>query len=250
MSNTEELRIVVIGAGMSGILWGIKLQEAGFHNFKIYEKNARLGGTWHENTYPGLSCDVPSHLYRYSFEPNPEWSHVFSPGSEICGYFETIARKYGLDRFIAFGKELTECVWKDGQWYLAMKDGQKDVADIVVSASGVLHHPTNSRDRRSRIFQRCLLSQCALGPFSRHRWATRRRDRERALQGSRSSPPLSQRVKKLCLFQRTPQWIMPQKNIPYSEEEKDSFRRDPAALKKMYADLTKSFSEGFRDRIG
>jgi cation diffusion facilitator CzcD-associated flavoprotein CzcO len=244
MSHTQELRIVVIGAGMSGILWGIKLQEAGFDNFQIYEKNTKLGGTWHENTYPGLSCDVPSHLYRYSFEPNPEWTHVFSPGSEICGYFETIAQKYGVERFIAFEKELTECVWKDSQWHLEMKDGQKDVADIVVSASGVLHHPRTPEIAGLHSFE----GAC----FHSARW-----DHSVSLDNQRVGvigtgstgiqivSALSQRVKKLCLFQRTPQWIMPQNNLPYSEEEKDAFRRDPAALEKMYADLTKSFSEGF-----
>ena len=102
MKNAREPRIAVIGAGMSGILWGIKLQEAGLHDFQIYEKNPQLGGTWYENTYPGLSCDVPSHLYRYSFEPNPEWSHTFSPGAEIRDYFERITNKYNVERFISF----------------------------------------------------------------------------------------------------------------------------------------------------
>ena len=81
------MRFAIIGAGMSGILASIKLAEAGFEDQVVYEKADRLGGTWRENTYPGIACDVPSHLYSYSFAPNPGWSHQFSPGDEIEGYF-------------------------------------------------------------------------------------------------------------------------------------------------------------------
>ena len=86
------LRFAVIGAGMSGILTAIKLLQAGLDDFTVYEKADRLGGTWRDNTYPGLSCDVPSHLYRYTFEANPEWSHLFSPGAEIQAYLEHVAQ--------------------------------------------------------------------------------------------------------------------------------------------------------------
>jgi cation diffusion facilitator CzcD-associated flavoprotein CzcO len=95
-ANGRALRIVVLDAGMAGILSAIKLREAGYDNFVIYEKAARLGGTWRENTYPGIACDVRAHLYTYSFEPNPIWSHVFAPGDEIQAYFESVARKYNV----------------------------------------------------------------------------------------------------------------------------------------------------------
>ena len=81
--NERPLRFAIIGAGMAGILAAIKLEEAGHPDWTIYEKADRLGGTWRENTYPGIACDVPSHLYRYSFEPNAEWSQRFAPGEEI-----------------------------------------------------------------------------------------------------------------------------------------------------------------------
>ena len=90
-STRSDLRFLILGAGMSGILSAIKLREAGLDNFAIYEKADRLGGTWRENTYAGVGCDVPSHLYSYSFAPNPDWSHRFSSGSEIQAYFEDIA---------------------------------------------------------------------------------------------------------------------------------------------------------------
>ncbi|MCG8689880.1 MAG: NAD(P)/FAD-dependent oxidoreductase, partial [Minwuiales bacterium] len=137
----RDLRFVIIGAGMSGILTAIKLQERGVTDFTIYEKADRLGGTWRDNTYPGLSCDVPSHLYSYSFEPNPDWSHRFSPGAEILAYFEKVAEKYGVDRFIRYNQEIARAEHKDGRWHLETGDGTKDVADVVIAATGVLHHP-------------------------------------------------------------------------------------------------------------
>ena len=110
------MRIAVIGAGMSGILATIKLAEAGYDDVVVYEKADRVGGTWRENTYPGLACDVPSHLYSYSFEPNPEWSHPYSPGPEIQAYFEGVAaRQAVLDRTV-FGAEITSARWRDARW--------------------------------------------------------------------------------------------------------------------------------------
>src|SRR5689334_15658205 len=94
----KALRVAVIGAGMSGILAAIKLREAGYDDIVIYERAKNVGGTWHYNTYPGLTCDVPSHVYRYSFEPNPDWSRHFSPGPEIQAYFENVARKYDVSK--------------------------------------------------------------------------------------------------------------------------------------------------------
>src|SRR5471032_1457541 len=96
-SAKRDLRVVVMGAGMAGILSAIKLREAGFGSVTVYEKAARVGGTWRENTYPGLTCDVPSHAYTYSFEPNPDWSRFLPPGPEVQGYFERTAKKYQVE---------------------------------------------------------------------------------------------------------------------------------------------------------
>src|SRR5215468_2811861 len=101
--HARELRVAIIGAGMAGILSGVRLLEAGIPDFTIYEKGDGPGGTWRENTYPGLACDVPSHLYSYSFAPNPEWSRRFSPGAEILAYFEDVARRHGVMERIRFG---------------------------------------------------------------------------------------------------------------------------------------------------
>src|SRR5262249_17962598 len=95
-----------------------------------------------ENTYPGIACDVPSHFYSYSFALNPEWSHRFAPGPEIQAYFEDVACRYGVDALIHCGTEIVGCEWDGGRWRLAMADGSRDEADVVIAATGVLHHPT------------------------------------------------------------------------------------------------------------
>ncbi|MDE3087713.1 MAG: NAD(P)/FAD-dependent oxidoreductase, partial [Acidobacteriota bacterium] len=126
---------------MAGILAAVKLREAGFTDIVVYEKADRLGGTWRENTYPGVACDVPSHLYSYSFAPNPDWSHVFSPGSEILDYLESVARRFGVERHVQYSAEVRRLAFEGGRWRLTTADGRHDVADVVVAATGVLHHP-------------------------------------------------------------------------------------------------------------
>ena len=139
--STRDLSVAIIGAGMSGIAAAIKLREQGYRDIVIYEKAERLGGTWRENTYPGLSCDVPSHLYSYAFEPNPRWSHLFSPGAEIQAYFEGVAKKYDVERLMRFNTAITRAEFVDGRWRLTTSDGEQASADIVIAATGVLHHP-------------------------------------------------------------------------------------------------------------
>src|SRR4051794_2166356 len=135
------MRFAVIGAGMAGILSAIKLTEAGETDFTVYEKGDRVGGTWRENTYPGLSCDVPSHLYSYSFALTPDWSRRFSPGTEIRAYFERVAREHGVLEHVRFGEEVTHCTFGDGRWLVETANGRRDQVDVVIAATGVLHHP-------------------------------------------------------------------------------------------------------------
>lgn len=138
---TTGPRVAIIGSGLSGLAMGSALKRAGMEDFTIFEKAAEVGGTWRENTYPGLTCDVPGRFYQFRNRPNPEWSHLFAPGSEIQQYIQRYATEEGLRPHIRFGQEVTDAAWQDGRWRLRTADGAEDTADVVVTATGVLHHP-------------------------------------------------------------------------------------------------------------
>lgn len=226
-------RVVVIGAGMSGILAGIRLRQAGITNFTIYEKGHRPGGTWRENRYPGLSCDVPSHHYCYSFEPNPEWSMRFSPGPEILAYFEGVADKYGVTPHIRLNQEITRAEYHSGRWSIETASGLRDEADIVICATGFLHHPVYP--------DIAGLDRFAGKCFHSARWdETAVLDNARVgIIGTGSTamqivPAIVDRVKKVSLFQRTAQWVLPMPNVPHTEAEKTKFRASPKAMHDLY----------------
>ena len=237
-------RFAIIGAGMSGILTAIKLKERGITDFVIYEKASRLGGTWRDNTYPGLSCDVPSHVYAYSFELKADWTHRFSPGTEIQGYFEGVARKYDLDRHFRFDSEIERAEYQGGRWHLSIKGGATDVVDFVVAATGVLHHPATP-------------DIPGLGDFKGARFHSARWDHSVALEGKRVGiigtgstaiqivPALADRVGRLELFQRTAQWVLPLANPPYSADEQAMYRTSPEALQQSYDFWSARFVDTF-----
>lgn len=231
--DPKSPRVVIIGSGMSGILMGIKLREAGIDDFTIYEKAEKLGGTWRENTYPGIACDVASHHYCYTFEPNPDWSHRYPPGAEIQAYFERVAEKYGVMAHIKFNKEVASARWDGSLWHVETQDGEKAVADIVISAAGVLHHPAYPDIE-------------GLDTFEGHMWHTARWDHSVDLAGKRVGiigtgstasqivPAIIDKVKKLTVFQRTAQWMHPLPDKRYSEREQRRFKRFPLLMKFLY----------------
>ena len=237
-------RVVVIGAGMSGILSAIKLQQAGFDQFVVYEKADRLGGTWRENTYAGIACDVPSHFYSYSFALNPEWTQRFSPGQEIQSYFEEIAQRFGVDARIEYGKQVKSCVFREGRWRIEIDDGSKDEADFIIAATGVLHHPSIPDFPGRDSFA---------GPaFHSARWDpdVSLADKRVGIIGTGSSAiqmvsALADKVPALTLFQRTPQWVAPAENPPYTEEEKAHFRANPEAMETIREEFARTMTDAF-----
>jgi len=247
-TESGSLRFAIIGAGMSGILSAIKLHEAGLDDYTIYEKAERLGGTWRENTYPGISCDVPSHLYSYSFEPNADWTHVYAPGGEIQAYFEGVARKHGVEKRIRFGDEITRCAFTGGRWQLETQSGHRDVVDFVIAATGVLHHPSLPEIEGLDRFEGAL--------FHSARWdhGVPLDGRRVGIVGTGSTAvqivsALVDRVSKLELFQRTAQWIMPGMNPAYGEQELAEFRRDPQRMRTLHSDLSRLFAESFSNAV-
>ncbi len=233
-------RFAIIGAGMAGILSAIKLKQAGLTDFTVYEKADRLGGTWRENTYPGITCDVPSHLYCYSFALNPGWSHMYPPGGEIQAYFESAAERFGVTPHIRFGDEVMVCEFANGRWQLTTAGGHRDEVDFVIAATGVLHHPKYPEIKGLESFGGKM--------FHSSRW-----DHDVALEGGRVGivgtgstavqivSAIVDRVKKLVLFQRTPQWILPAVNPAFSTDEQSAFSEDPVLMKDLRSSVSQLF---------
>jgi cation diffusion facilitator CzcD-associated flavoprotein CzcO len=244
----RQLRVVVIGAGMAGILAAIKLREAGLHDITVYEKADRLGGTWRENTYPGIACDVPSHLYSYSFAPNPDWSQVFSPGPEIQAYLAAVAERFGVDGCIRYGTEIRSMAFREGSWHLEGDGGVTDRADVVIAATGVLHHPH-------------LPEMAGLETFGGACFHSARWDHSVPLDGRRIgvigtgstavqiTTALADRVSELHLFQRTAQWVLPVPNAPIADEDRERFRTDPSAMRDLRRHLADTFEERFANAV-
>jgi cation diffusion facilitator CzcD-associated flavoprotein CzcO len=233
MKTAAPPHVLVIGSGMSGILMGYRLKQAGIQSFTILEKADSLGGTWRENTYPGVACDVPSHYYSYTFEPNPDWSRVNSGGAEIKDYFERTARKHGVFEHIRFGTEATRAEWRNGAWLVETRSGERLVADVLVSATGVLHHPAYPDIEG--------LQEFAGAMFHTARW-----DHSVDLAGKRVGiigtgstaaqiiPSIIDRVGRFSVFQRTPQWIYPWSSRPYSAWSRGLLRKFPFLTRWLY----------------
>lgn len=233
--SDQELRFVVIGAGMAGLLALIKLREAGYTKVIRYEKGNGVGGTWRENTYPGLHCDTPAHNYAYSFALNPDWSRYLAPGPEIHEYYERIVDDFKVRELIQLNEEVVRCEFSDGRWDIETKSGIRNQADVVIAATGVLHHPSYPKIKGLESFE----GAC----FHTARW-----DHSVPLDGKRIGiigngstgvqlvSALAARASKLKHFQRTPQWIMPVPNPAYTEEQKAAFRANPQLLQALKYD--------------
>ncbi|EME49899.1 hypothetical protein DOTSEDRAFT_68639 [Dothistroma septosporum NZE10] len=147
IENQRPIKVIVIGAGYSGIYCGIRVPER-LRNCElvIYDKNDGIGGTWYENHYPGAACDIPSHSYQFSFNPNVSWSALYAPAGEIRDYLQDTARKYGADRFMKLKHEVLECTWDSarGKWIVMVRrpDGEifKDESDVLIGARGLLNN--------------------------------------------------------------------------------------------------------------
>lgn len=226
------MRIVVIGAGMSGILAAIKLSETGLTDFTVYEKGNSVGGTWRENRYPGLTCDLAAHAYTYSFERNPDWSQLFAPGPEIHDYLKHVAEKYDILKYISFNDEVTELIFDHGRWHITTKTGVKDQADFIIAATGVLHH--------IRMPEIPGMDQFEGDMFHTARWdeSVPLAGRDVAVVGNGSTgiqlvTALQRVARKVYQVQRTPQWVRMRPFERYSEDDKRRFRENPELMEQI-----------------
>jgi len=229
---TRQTKIAIIGSGFSGIGMGIALKKAGFDDFVILEKGADLGGTWRDNQYPGCACDVPSPLYSFSYELNPDWSHLFAPQPEIWEYLRGCAAKYGVGAHIRYDSKIEGMEWDDAarRWTVRTADGERYLAHAVVSGAGALHIPSypdiSGMDRfggesfhSSDWNHLCDLS-----------------GKRVAVIGTGASaiqfiPAIAEKAARLTVFQRTPPWIHPRPDVAIPASVRRVLRRAPGAAR-------------------
>ncbi|GAA4532443.1 flavin-containing monooxygenase [Mycobacterium paraffinicum] len=226
--------IGIIGAGPGGLALGILLSRAGFRDFTIFDREDGVGGTWRINTYPGLACDVKSHLYSYSFDLNPDWSRLWSAQPEILAYFQRCADKYGLGPHLKLRTDIRSARWEGDtrRWCLTTAEGQLHHFDIVVSAVGLFTRPL-------------LPDLVEQEPFTGTVLHSARWDHSIPLAGKRIAvlgtgstasqllPELAKVAGQVYSVQRSPTWILPKPDRHYTRRERWAFAHVPG-VKKLY----------------
>ena len=224
----DILEVLIVGAGFSGLGMAIKLLEAGTRNFLVIEKEDEIGGTWYANQYPGCACDIPSHLYSFSFDRNPDWSRMYSGRDEIQQYLRACVDKYELRPYIRLNTRMKEAVWDAAAalWRVITGNGATIRARVLVSAVGALHVPK---------FPDIPGMQKFAGPAFHSTWwdsSVQLEGKRVAVIGTGASaiqfvPEIAPKAAKLSIFQRTPPWILPKEDFPIAERWRKRFRRFP-----------------------
>jgi cation diffusion facilitator CzcD-associated flavoprotein CzcO len=244
----KHVQCVIIGSGFSGICMAIHLKNLGIERFIVYEKADDVGGTWRENTYPGVACDVPSHLYSFSFEPYPDWSKLYAPGEEIQAYIRHCVEKYDVYKHLVFQRAVTRATWCDSGWQITTCAGETVRADFLISAMGGLHTPNIPNISGTEKFQSALFHTSNW----RHDVALERRVVGVIGTGATAVqcvPEIAKKAKKLYVFQRSPVWVGPKSDAVYSPAERQAFRDDPMLLKKSRWELWRSWETTGLDMV-
>ncbi|WLQ42581.1 NAD(P)/FAD-dependent oxidoreductase [Streptomyces laculatispora] len=221
MAQHEHVRVAVIGSGFGGLGAAVRLRREGITDFVILERAGSVGGTWRDNSYPGCACDVPSHLYSFSFAPNPEWPRTFSGQEHIRAYLEHVADTFGLRPHLRLNHEVTMMRWDGDElhWVIESANGSTVLADVVVSATGPLSDPK-------------MPDIPGLADFPGKVFHSARWDHDADLTGKRVAmigtgasaiqivPSIQPKAAKLTLFQRTPPWVMPRMDRTISGAER------------------------------
>lgn len=224
-STTPQYEVAIIGAGFGGMGIAIKLKALGISNFIILDRASDLGGTWHINTYPGLTVDIPSLTYSYSFEPNPHWSRMYAPGPELKQYANSVADKYKLRQYMRFNTNIQKTEYDEVQqlWTVTSTQQETFTARILVVATGYLSQPKYPDITGLDSFKGKVIHTSS--------W-----DHQYDLQGKNAAvigtgatavqliPEVAKQLKQLYVFQRTPVWVLPKAD-----------GQVPRALKALYA---------------
>ncbi len=229
----RHVRIAILGTGFAGLGMAIQLKRNRYTDFIVLEKAAESGGTWRDNTYPGCACDVPSHLYSFSFALNPQWSHMYSPQSEINAYLRACTERFGVLPHIQWNTALQDATWHeaDQRWHITTSQGRL-TSDVLILGNGPLSEPSLPAIAGIEQFAGTL--------FHSARW---QHDydlmgKHVAVIGTGASavqfvPRIQPVVGSLTLFQRTPPWILPRQDHPIARWQQTLFRLLPVAQRLM-----------------
>jgi len=235
MSESTHHRIVVVGTGFAGIGMAVRLKQAGYDDFVVLERAKDVGGTWRDNTYPGCRCDVPSHLYSFSFAPNPDWSSTFSPQPEIEAYLQQVTDGFAVRPHIRFDHAVQDAHWEDGRWRIHTNQGDL-TADLLLSGMGPLAEPSYPKLKGIENFEGEI--------FHSAQWNhdLDLSGRKVAVIGTGASaiqfvPAIQPEVEELHLFQRTPPWVMPRPDRRISSAEKRIYKAFPLVQKAVRAGI-------------
>lgn len=245
-------RIAILGAGISGLCMAIQLKKAGISSFTIYEKSNGVGGTWRDNTYPGAGCDVPSHLYSFSFESKADWTRKYAEQPEILQYLEHCAQKYGIVPHIQFNTQIADARFDDleGVWKLRTCAGEEIAVNILISGCGQLNRPHYPEIPGLNTFEGTT--------FHSARWNHQHdlAGKSVAVLGNGASaiqfmPHIAPKTKKLYVFQRSANWMIPKADREYARFEQWIFRQFPAVAQLyryfLYLQLEKNFFAFLKD---
>jgi len=227
MTAATEVRIAIVGSGFAGIGMAIRLRQAGIEDFVVLERAAAVGGTWQANTYPGCQCDVPSHLYCFSFEPNPGWSRTYSLQREIEAYLRRCVQRHDLAGHLCLDHEMTGATWDAPaqRWHVQTSAGDFS-AELLIDATGALSHPAKPRIRGLKRFAGTI--------FHSAEW-----DHDHDLTGERVAvigtgasaiqfvPKIAPQVAAMHVFQRTAPWILPHSDRATTRVERGLYRALP-----------------------
>jgi cation diffusion facilitator CzcD-associated flavoprotein CzcO len=215
-ASRRKPSVLIVGAGFGGIAAAIECKRHGFEELAILERAPELGGTWFYNSYPGAACDVPSHLYSFSFAQRRDWSRLCSPQAEIHDYLNEVARAHDVERHVRYGQTVSACAWDEQRalWTVDTTEGERFRADALVLATGQLHQPAHP-------------PIAGIDSFAGHSFHSAQWDHDYPLQGKRVAvvgtgasavqfvPEIAKRVGRLTIFQRTGNWFMPRRNRRY-----------------------------------
>jgi cation diffusion facilitator CzcD-associated flavoprotein CzcO len=234
-ATPRHVRVGIIGAGFAGLGMAIRLKQARVEDFLIWERDGDLGGTWWANTYPGCQCDIPSHLYSFSFALNPDWARTYATQPEIEAYLRRVTDQYGIRPHLRTNCAVTSAAWDDAndRWHVSTEQGEF-TADVVVAAPGPLSEPS-------------MPDLPGLDEFAGTTFHTADWNHDHDLTGRRVAvigtgasaiqavPEIQPKVESLTVFQRTPPWVVPHSDRPITDAERAIYNRLPALQRAVRA---------------